>query len=54
MFSRWASFLGKVLSELAVQGSTSHDIQAFSMNRPAITDPTYEPNFYYGLEPSKL
>ena len=50
MFFRWASFLGKVLSELAVYGSTPHDIKPFTMNRPAITDPNYKPNFYYGFD----
>ncbi len=37
---KFASFLGQILSELAIDGATAHDISAFSMRRPAIVSPT--------------
>ena len=46
LFSRFAGVLGKILSELAVEGETRHDIKAFKMDRQALTDPEYKPNFY--------
>ena len=46
--------MGKVLSELAVYGATSHDIKPFTLERPAVTDTNFKPNFYDGLETSKL
>jgi len=36
---KFASFLGQVLSELAIDGQTVHDISAFSTRRPAIVNP---------------
>lgn len=36
---KFASFLGQILSELAIDGTTAHDISAFSMRRPAIVSP---------------
>jgi sarcosine oxidase len=40
---KFASLIGKILSELALQGSTVHPIQAFSLQREAITDPNFQP-----------
>ncbi|MEZ4866724.1 MAG: hypothetical protein R3C14_35720 [Caldilineaceae bacterium] len=37
---KFASFLGQILSELALDGATNHDISAFSIRRPAIMAPT--------------
>lgn len=52
---RWASFLGKVLTELAVDGRTQFDVSAFKFNRPAVTDSSFKPHFYYGYgDSSKL
>lgn len=36
---KFASFLGQVLSELAIDGQTKHDITAFTTRRPAILHP---------------
>lgn len=36
---KFASFLGQVLSELAIDGQTRHDITAFTTRRPAIVQP---------------
>ena len=55
IYFRWASFLGKLLTELAVDGKTCHDITDFKFERPAVTDPNFTPHFYYGIgQSSKL
>ncbi|ESO99006.1 hypothetical protein LOTGIDRAFT_142356 [Lottia gigantea] len=40
---KFACLLGKILSEMAIDGRTQYDISGFSMNRPAITDPNFQP-----------
>jgi sarcosine oxidase len=42
---KFASLVGKILSELALYGRTEYPIEAFRVDRPALTDPTYEPAF---------
>jgi sarcosine oxidase len=42
---KFASLAGKILSELAIHGETEYQIEAFRADRPALTDPTYEPAF---------
>jgi glycine/D-amino acid oxidase-like deaminating enzyme len=42
---KFASLAGKILSELAVHGKTRYPIDAFRVDRPALTDPAYEPVF---------
>lgn len=42
---KFASLVGKILSQLAVRGETEYGIGAFRPDRPALTDPTYEPVF---------
>ncbi len=42
---KFASLAGKILSELTLYGETQHPIEAFRVDRPALTDPTYEPAF---------
>jgi sarcosine oxidase len=42
---KFASLAGKILSELAVRGETSYPIEAFRPDRPALTDPSYDPVF---------
>lgn len=37
--------MGKILSEMAVIGKTNHDIAMFTINRPAIEDSNYKPQF---------
>jgi sarcosine oxidase len=36
---------GKILAELALHGETHYPVDAFRVDRPALTDPTYEPAF---------
>jgi len=40
---KFASLIGFILSELAVEGQSNYDISAFSLSRPAITDPNFHP-----------
>ncbi len=42
---KFASLLGKILSQLAIDGSSTYPIDAFTLQRPAITDPTYQAVF---------
>jgi sarcosine oxidase len=42
---KFASLVGSVLADLVTAGSTEHDIAAFSLTRPAITDPAYPAEF---------
>ncbi len=39
---KWASVFGRILSELALDGTTRYDLSALTLNRPAITDPNYD------------
>lgn len=43
---KFASLLGKILSELALDGQTQYPIAPFTLNRPAITDPNYKAIFH--------
>jgi sarcosine oxidase len=42
---KFAGLLGRIASELAVEGSTRYPIDAFTVDRPALTDPSVEPVF---------
>ena len=42
---KFASLVGRILSELAMYGRTEYQIEAFRVDRPALTDPTYEQAF---------
>ena len=42
---KFASLVGQILADLTTRGHTEHDIEAFSLDRPAITDPEYAPVF---------
>ena len=39
------SLAGRVLGELALHGKTHYPIEPFRLDRPALTDPSYEPVF---------
>ena len=39
---KFAPTFGRILADLAVSGSTSSDIGAFRLDRPALTDPAYQ------------
>ena len=38
---KFAPTFGRLLADLATSGSTTSDISAFGLDRPALTDPTY-------------
>jgi sarcosine oxidase len=40
---KFASLIGHILSELAVEGRSNYDLTAFSLSRPAITNPNFVP-----------
>lgn len=40
---KFASLLGQILSDLAIEGATSHDISPFRITRPALTEPGFVP-----------
>ena len=42
---KFASLVGRILAELSIQGKTRYPIEAFRVDRPALTDPAYEPVF---------
>jgi sarcosine oxidase len=42
---KFASLAGRILSELAIHDKTQYEIEPFRLDRPALTDPTYEPVF---------
>lgn len=42
---KFASLIGRILSELLTDGGTPLPIDAFSLRRPAIADPSFEPVF---------
>ena len=42
---KFASWFGRTLAQRAVLGSTPSDIDEFRLDRPAITDPTFVPNY---------
>jgi sarcosine oxidase len=43
---KFASLLGKILSQLAIDGETEYPIAPFALQRPAITDPDYAAQFH--------
>ncbi|XP_076111610.1 monomeric sarcosine oxidase-like [Mytilus galloprovincialis] len=45
---KFASLLGKILSEMAIDGKTMYDISQFNIDREAITNPDWTPTLYMG------
>ena len=43
---KFAGLIGRILSELALEGGTRYPIQTFSLERPALTDKTFEKSFH--------
>jgi sarcosine oxidase len=43
---KFASLIGRILSELAIEGKTGCPIDAFSLGRPALTDPSFPRSFH--------
>jgi sarcosine oxidase len=44
---KFAALIGRIMSELAIDGHTDLPIDAFAFDRPAVTDPTFDP--YYRI-----
>ncbi|MGH8574730.1 MAG: FAD-dependent oxidoreductase, partial [Gammaproteobacteria bacterium] len=42
---KFATLIGRILSQLVVDGRTEYPIQPFRADRPALTDPTFRPVF---------
>jgi sarcosine oxidase len=42
---KFAGLLGRILSQIAIDGLSSFPIETFRINRPALTDPTYRAEF---------
>jgi len=42
---KFAATFGRLLTDVAVDGTTSADISAFGLDRPGLTDPDYQPNW---------
>ncbi len=42
---KFATLIGRILSQLALDGATEYPIASFGADRPALTDPTFRPIF---------
>lgn len=45
---KFAGLLGRILAELTIDGETAFEIDAFRADRPALTDPAFEPAYRLG------
>ncbi|XP_045189446.1 monomeric sarcosine oxidase-like [Mercenaria mercenaria] len=45
---KWSALLGKILSEMAIDGRTQYDIAPFTMDREALTNPDYKTTIFEG------
>ncbi len=43
---KFASLLGRVLTDLALRGKTGYPVDEFALDRPALTDPHFERSFH--------
>jgi len=43
--AKFASLIGEVLAELAIDGRSKYPIEAFRADRPALSDPNFVPTF---------
>jgi sarcosine oxidase len=43
---KFASLIGRILSELALEGGSTYPIESFEITRPAITDRTFQKTFH--------
>ena len=46
--AKFAAVLGRILSELALDGATDLPIEAFRADRPALVDPSFRPAYRLG------
>ncbi|XP_077981659.1 monomeric sarcosine oxidase-like [Glandiceps talaboti] len=44
---KFAGLFGKILSEIAVDGSSRYPIEAFKLDREALTNPDFQPDFHF-------
>nr|XP_054748614.1 monomeric sarcosine oxidase-like [Lytechinus pictus] len=51
---KFAAVLGRILSQLAIEGKTTFNIAPFNMERDAITDPNFPKCFQLGLPEEEL
>lgn len=49
--AKFAGLLGRILSELTLDGATGFPIEAFRADRPALVDPGYRPAYRLGGDP---
>lgn len=42
---KFAGLIGRILSQLALEGRSTYPIEAFRLDRPALTDPAFRPGF---------
>jgi sarcosine oxidase len=42
---KFAGLIGRILSQLALDGAADYPIEAFRLDRPALTDPQFPPSF---------
>ncbi len=45
--AKFASLVGRILADLALEGGTDYPIEAFRLDRPALTDPGYSSDFRF-------
>ena len=45
--AKFASLLGHILGDLAIDGETGYEIGSFTLDRPAITDPGFPTDFLF-------
>ena len=45
--AKFAGLIGHILADLAIDGRTGYPIEAFSIDRPAIRDPGFPPDFRF-------
>lgn len=48
LFFRFASLMGKILSEMAIDGKSKYDISKFNLDREALTNPNWNPVLFMG------
>lgn len=46
--AKFAGLLGRILSELAIDGRTAYPVEAFRADRPALADPAFRPGYRLG------
>ncbi|XP_070575603.1 monomeric sarcosine oxidase-like [Ptychodera flava] len=50
---KFSCLLGKILSQMAIDGKTEYPIESFTMDRKSLTDPNFKPKFRLKAETTK-